>query len=99
VPAGVGNITAIVGGADFSLALRSDFRITTIQPSAQGPKLKFQTFAGRQYSVEYSTNLSASNWAFVPGSGVNGSGQEASVTDTNSLLPSKRFYRARQVTP
>src|SRR5207249_883094 len=95
VPSNLSNVVAISAGNDTSLAVTADFEITSIQRTAQSAAIKFHTFAGKQYSVEYSTNLSLGNWSNVPGAVIQGNGQDASVTDSNAVAGTDlKFYRA-----
>ncbi|MEO5803582.1 MAG: hypothetical protein ABIR24_08620 [Verrucomicrobiota bacterium] len=61
--------------------------------------LRFHTFAGRNYSVEYSPDLSPGSWIDLVGI-LPGTGAESTSTDTNALLnASIRFYRLQQNSP
>lgn len=101
VPSGIRNIGAIAGGegrlASWGLAVMADLRIVSIVLSNQSAILTFHTSFGQQYAVEYSADLNSDNWTNLPGGNVAGSGQDALVTDNNSVADStNRFYRVRR---
>ena len=95
-PTGLGSLISVAGGGDFSVGLWTDLRILSIGATVQGPQLSFQTFAGRQYAPEYRPQLNSGSWSPVPGGPVAGNGRVVTVTDTNSLVPARRFYRIKQ---
>jgi len=94
VPPGLSNVVAIAGGGSESLALSVGLQLS-ISLNGQTPTLQFHTFAGRQYVVEYSPDLSAGSWLNLPGGSIAGNGYDAFVTDT-SASASARFYRVQQ---
>ena len=89
------NIVAIAVGVDHYLAITVDLKINSIEQTDANPALRFHTFSGRQYSVEYSTDLSPGSWVNLPGGGISGNGFDVLVTDTNAVAAA-RFYRLRQ---
>jgi hypothetical protein len=59
--------------------------------------IHFRTFAGYQYSLESTTNLTPPNWLPAPAAGLGGTGRDESITDTNALLGAdQRFYRLKE---
>jgi alpha-tubulin suppressor-like RCC1 family protein len=97
VPAGVSNVVAISAGFYQSLAIMADLKIDSIHIAPQGPALDFHTFAGQQYSVEYSSDLTPGSWLPLPGGNVSGTGSDAEVTDSDGATAAGRFYRLRLV--
>ena len=95
VPAAVSNAVAIAAGENQSLAIRIDLKVASIALSDQGPVIRFHTFAGQNYSVEYSPDLSPGSWTPLPTGNVSGNGQDAAVTDSDPAPPGARFYRVR----
>jgi hypothetical protein len=95
-PDGLGNVVYAAGGCDFSVALVADLRVLSITCGGRGPQLRFQSFAGRQYAAEYSAQAHPASWLPVTGGTVPGTGAVATITDTNSFAPARRFYRLRQ---
>jgi alpha-tubulin suppressor-like RCC1 family protein len=91
------NVIAGAAGPDHSLALVVDLRILSITVSNKTPLLDFQTFAGRQYAVEYASDLATGNWTNLPAGNLNGNGFVASITDSNAFsAAAARFYRVRE---
>ena len=97
VPAGVSNVVAIAAGQYQSLAIRIDLKVASIGLSAQGPVIRFHTFAGQSYVVEYSVDLAPGSWTPLPTGSVSGDGQDATVTDSDPAAPGTRFYRVRRL--
>jgi hypothetical protein len=63
----------------------------------QQPVVRFHTFSGQQYQIEYSPDFSPGSWTALPGGAVAGNGFDASVTDPQPATAfSKRFYRLEQ---
>jgi Alpha-tubulin suppressor and related RCC1 domain-containing proteins len=96
IPPGVSNVVAISAGFYQSLAIIADLRIDSINLAPQGPALNFHTFAGQQYSVEYSSDLTPGNWQPLPNGNISGNGLETQVIDTAGVDAASRFYRLRQ---
>lgn len=94
-PPGVSNVVAISAGFYQSLAIIADLKIDSIQSAPQGPALNFHTFAGQQYSVEYSPDLTSGNWSPLPGGNVSGNGLDTQVIDTAGVTATLRFYRLK----
>jgi hypothetical protein len=66
---------------------------------ADGFKVFFQSFASRNYSLFYTTNLSGSVWTLVSSqTNLTGNGGVDSLSDTNASNP-QRFYRVGVVLP
>jgi hypothetical protein len=96
VPAGLSNVVAIAAGGGQSLALTVGLTVS-IGITGRTPTLTFRTFAGSQYSVQYSPDLSPGSWLDLPGGPTAGNGSDASVTDPNATAAtSTRFYRVKQ---
>jgi hypothetical protein len=97
VPDGLTNVVAISAGAGHSLAITIPLQITSIFLTSKSSLLRFHTFSGQQYSVEYSPDLSPGSWTALVGGNVSGNGQDAWVTDTNAAASATaRFYRVKQ---
>jgi len=80
-----------------SMALISGLQISSIKLNGQSPAVRFHTFSGRGYAVEFSPGLNPANWQDLPGGSVQGNGYERVVTDTNAMQTAPaRFYRLRQ---
>jgi hypothetical protein len=93
----VSNIVAITAGENQSLAIRIDLEIASIVLGSQGPILRFHTFAGQNYWVEYSPDMSAGSWSPLPNGSVPGDGYDATLTDADPTATSGRFYRIRRM--
>jgi alpha-tubulin suppressor-like RCC1 family protein len=94
-PAGLSNVVAIAVGYDHCLAITIDLKISSIKQATPNPAIRFHTFSGQQYLVEYSPDLSPGSWSNLPGGDVSGNGFDALVTDTNAVAAAK-FYRIKQ---
>jgi alpha-tubulin suppressor-like RCC1 family protein len=92
---GLSNVVAIAAGDYYNLAIVTDLRISGFDFANQMSTIRFRSFAGRQYEVEYSTDLLSNNWSSLLQSNLPGTGGDMIVTDTNAASP-KRFYRLRQ---
>src|SRR5439155_10850096 len=98
-PAGLSNVVAIAAGGGGtsgypprSLAIRFNLRISSIGLSGRSAALRFRTFSGQRYSVEYSPDLSPGSWLALPGGDLPGNWPETVVTDTNVIAgPDTRF--------
>jgi alpha-tubulin suppressor-like RCC1 family protein len=96
-PASFTNVVAISTGSGHTVAVLAPLQITSITRTNQNSLLRFHTFSGQQYSVEYSPSLNPGSWTSLPGSGVSGDGRDALVTDTNATASiNARFYRLKQ---
>lgn len=95
-PAGLSNVVAIAAGDYYGLAITANLQITAINPTNQGPCICFRSFAGQQYSVEYSHALALGQWLPLACGNVQGNGREIAVTDTNAT-DTVRFYRVKLV--
>ncbi len=58
--------------------------------------VRFPTQAGVQYQLERTSNIASGSWTAV-GDPVNGTGDTATVTDTNAATQSQAFYRVKQM--
>src|SRR5207249_2126641 len=92
-PAGLSNVIAIAAGAYHDVAVTIDFKITALLLTGQDVVLRFHTFGGQRYSVEYSPDLSLRDWITLSGDTVQGNGYDVQVTDTNGAAMPQRFYR------
>ena len=98
VPAGLSNVVFIAAGANLSQAIVSSLEIASVQVIGRSAMLRFHTFAGQKYSIEYSSNVITTGWAPLFSSSIAGSGTEAAVVDTNALnIANIRFYRVKLV--
>jgi alpha-tubulin suppressor-like RCC1 family protein len=95
VSPGVSNVVAISAGFYQSLAITADLKIDSIHFAPQGPALDFHTFAGQQYSVEFSPDLAPGSWLPLPGGNVSGNGLDTQVIDTDGADSASRYYRLR----
>lgn len=95
IPPAVSNVVAISAGFYQSLAIIADLKIDSINIVPEGPALNFHTFAGQQYSVEYSPGLDSGSWLPLPGGNVSGNGSDTQVIDTGGADAASRFYRLR----
>jgi alpha-tubulin suppressor-like RCC1 family protein len=95
IPPAVSNVVAISAGFYQSLAIIADLKIDSIRIASQGPALNFHAFAGQQYSVEYSPDLTSGSWSPLPGGNVSGTGLDTQVIDTAGVGAASRFYRLR----
>jgi len=102
-PAGLSNVVAIAGGGGAgrsparSFAIRVNLRINSTGLSGRSTALRFRTFSGQRYSVEYSPDLSPGSWLTLPGGDLQGNWPETLVTDPNVIAGSAtRFYRIKQ---
>ena len=96
VPSGLSNIVAISAAQDYCTAITFDLKTIWIEGGAEGPRIRFHTFAGQQYAVEYSADPSVGNWISLLGGIVQGTGEDAAVTDGNGGGAVARFYRVRR---
>jgi hypothetical protein len=97
-PASFTNVIAISTGAGHSVAIIAPLQIATITLTNQHPLLRFRTFSGQEYSVEYSSDLSSGSWLALPGGDVVGNGMDALVTDPQATtFSAHRFYRLKQI--
>ena len=97
VPPGLSNVTSIAAGGVESLALTPGLQFSSVALNGQTAVLRFHTFLGQQYWLQYSANLSAGSWLDLPGGAIVGNGYDAMVSDTNAVMNDpNRFYRLRQ---
>jgi len=103
VPVGLSNVVAIAagGGTTYpprSFAIRVKLRVASIGLSGQSAAIRFRTFSGQHYSVEYSPDLGPGSWVGLPGGDIQGNWPDTLVTDTNAVAgPAARFYRIKQL--
>jgi len=72
-------------------------KIASIGVTGQGATIRFHSFFGQHYSVEYSTNLAPGSWTALLNGAVQGDGQDAQVTDPNAVGAGGRFYRVKEL--
>ena len=95
VPSGLSNVVAIAAGDYYNLAIVADLKISAIDFTNKNPAIHFHSFVGKHYSVEYSPDVSSSNWTPLIQTNIQGSGRDMMVSDTNAASAS-RFYRLKQ---
>ena len=83
---------AIAAGPTESLAVRAPLRFAKFEV-VDHPTMHFRTFTGRDYTVEFSTDLGSASWTPLPGGRVTGTGQLATVLDDTQTTGGYRFYR------
>jgi hypothetical protein len=97
VPAGLQGVSQIAAGGEMSTAIIPTLQISSLTLNGQHAALRFHTFSGRQYAVQFTPDFSPTNWQDIPGGSISGDGFEKVVTDTNATLNAlTRFYRLRQ---
>jgi subtilisin-like proprotein convertase family protein len=68
--------------------------VVALVPLGLNTRISFGTVTGRQYRVESTAGLGTGAWSALPGaSSLSGTGGPLSVTDTNALTRTQRFYR------
>jgi hypothetical protein len=97
MPDGLTNVVAISAGAGHSIATTIPLQFTSIIVTNQDSLLRFHTFYGQQYSVEFSPELSPVSWTPLSAGSFSGNGYDITVIDTNAVVSSPaRFYRLKQ---
>jgi hypothetical protein len=97
VPSNVSDVAQIAGGGEQSLTLTPALQFSSIELNGQSPKLRFHTFSGRQYAVQFSPTLNPGSWTNLPGAPISGDGYDALVTDTSATVNApSRYYRLRR---
>ena len=76
-----------------------DDEIRVAVSTGAGAQLQFNSVAGRNYRVEWTQDLPATNgWSILPGAAaLPGSGGLLQITDTNAPTQPQRFYRIRDL--
>jgi hypothetical protein len=97
IPAGLSNVIAISANSESTLALTAQLQIADINTHDGAASIKFHTFSGQNYSVEYSPNLQPGSWLALPGGNVQGNGADAVVDDSAVGSDASRFYRVKSV--
>lgn len=95
-PGNLSNVVSVAVGTSDSLAITASLTVKSFGIASQSPAVRFHTFSGRQYTVEFSSALTQNNWTSLPGGDVPGSGYDTWIIDTNTAGVSCRFYRVRQ---
>ena len=96
-PLNLTNVVAIAARDNRSVALTLDLKILSLLKLGQDAALRFWSFAGRQYLVEFSPDLV--NWQTTDMGSFSGNGQEIFAAETNAIANSpQRFYRIKEVT-
>jgi hypothetical protein len=97
VPVGLTDVVTIAAHTGRGMAITAGLKILSIASFGNSALLRFHGFAGRQYTVEYTSDLTAGNWLELPGGVVEGSGLDAAVMDTNAMSEAVgRFYRVNE---
>jgi len=96
-PAYLTNAVAIAARDGRSFAITIDLKLLSLEAQGADALLRFRGFAGRQYAVEYLTDLRSNNWNELPPGVFPGNGADAVVVDANALAFEKRFYRVKQL--
>ena len=91
-PPYIKDVIAIAAGPTESLAVRAPLRFAKFEV-VDHPTMHFRTFTGRDYTVEFSTDLGSASWTPLPGGRVTGTGQLATVLDDTQTTGGYRFYR------
>lgn len=58
--------------------------------------LRFRSYSGQQYTVQYAPSLTANSWTNLPGGSLAGTGGDLTVWDTNEPPMEVRYYRVLQ---
>jgi hypothetical protein len=58
--------------------------------------LRFRSYSGQHYTVQYASSLTANSWTNLPGGGLAGTGGDLTVWDTNEPPVEVRYYRVLQ---
>jgi len=95
LPVVLSNVVAIAAGS-CSLAITVDPKISSIEWANPNAVLRFRSFSGRQYSVQYSTDLGTGNWTSLLGL-IEGDGRTVELIDTDAVVSSQRFYRVMEL--
>jgi PKD repeat protein len=97
VAAGITNVLSIAAGSSHTLVLIGSAptppRVLRLARNGSQFEILLQTIAGKFYSLEYKTSLTASNWTSLPS--VRGAGGLQLLNDSDAPPP-RRFYRVRQ---
>lgn len=95
------NVVAIAAREGRNVALsQRNLKINSFEISGANLLLRFHTFVGREYSLEYSPDLAPSSWVDLTDNSLQGVGAETTFIDTNALLNAPiRFYRLKQNAP
>jgi hypothetical protein len=96
VPAALSNVVAISLAQNYCMALTVDLKTIFIEPGGQGPRIRFHTFPGQLYTVEYSPDMHDGAWVPLPNGNAQGTGEDVSVTDSNAAEGAARFYRVKR---
>jgi hypothetical protein len=95
-PVGLDHVVAISMGQNHCMALKFDLNAIRIENGEQGPGIRFNTFPGLPYTVEYSRELSSGGWLPLPSGSVQGTGTDVLVTDSSGPQGAPRFYRVKR---
>jgi hypothetical protein len=88
---------AEVGNPKHSLAISSPLEITSIERTNGNSVLRFHTFSGQQYTVQYSPETQAGSWTDLPGGTVAGDGHDTAMIDSTApVAVPVRLYRLRR---
>jgi alpha-tubulin suppressor-like RCC1 family protein len=97
ITTGLANVIAVAAGTDQSGVIQAEFQIHSLELLGLDARIGFRSFTGRQYSLDFSTNLDAASWVPVAGMDSNGTGGDVLMIHTNaaSIWP-RSFYRVRE---
>jgi hypothetical protein len=94
-PAGLNNVVAISSGQNYCMAITADLRRIAIEKGNDGPKIRFHTFPGLPYAIEYAADPRTSQWTVLGGGALLGTGGDVEVTDADPAAQA-RFYRVQR---
>ena len=97
-PPGLKNVIAISTAHQGTYAIVLDPQLSEVRRTGDDIVLRFRSFAGQLYQIQYSPDLRPDSWLPLPGGDVTGDGQDIEVTDSN-VIPGQaaRFYRLLEV--
>jgi hypothetical protein len=95
-PAGLSNVVAISLAQNYCMALTVDLKNIAIERGDDGPRIRFHTFPGLPYTVEYAPSANAGGWTELNGGTFAGTGGDVSVMDGDLPAGATRFYRVRR---
>lgn len=93
---GLTNLQEFLAGTDPSLAA-SSLRFISVEATASGVKLRFETMANRTYTVEYRSALSAGSWQKLVDVAAGPVSHTNESNDPSAMGGTARYYRL--VTP
>ncbi|HWH79749.1 MAG TPA: hypothetical protein VNT76_20355, partial [Candidatus Binatus sp.] len=91
------NVVAIGANSVWTAALIAKLQIADISTHNGVARIKFHTFSGQSYSVEYSPNLQPGSWLALPGGNLQGTGLDLIIEDPTAANAGTRFYRVKLI--